>query len=280
MMSATSDNEKPTLPPDKNRNTAKRLYILSEPEFQRDLLYSLIGWIVLLSTGMAIPQVRLTVQDWYYWFVTDWIMATAHANMWWSIVGLLSSSCCALQILLNAAAMGCAGWNTVLGPVRPLLLGMTLLLQVGSWHTAWSRPWQWTPTALSTFWTALLSFMPELLYLWNYTKATRNKTKKYQTPLDFSTKTTTTTTPTTTTATLHLQMSSVGCASCLLTVSSVLDRIPSVLRYEYQGTSIVTIDYAVPIPSRTNFDSDEPQKIQDRLADAGFPMSVFAAQHQ
>merc|ERR1719161_3498711 len=37
----------------------------------------------------------------------------------WSILGLLSSACCLLQVILNAFALGCAGFNTYLGPLRP-----------------------------------------------------------------------------------------------------------------------------------------------------------------
>ena len=35
------------------------------------------------------------------------------------IGGLLSSSCCLLQILLNFLSLGCAGFNKLLGPLRP-----------------------------------------------------------------------------------------------------------------------------------------------------------------
>ena len=48
----------------------------------------------------------------------------------WGVVGLLSSSCCALQLVLNAFSVGCAGFNTVLGPLRPYLLALASVLQV------------------------------------------------------------------------------------------------------------------------------------------------------
>lgn len=46
------------------------------------------------------------------------------------VLGLLSSSCCLVQLVLNAASFGCAGFNTVLGPLRPLFLALTLHLYV------------------------------------------------------------------------------------------------------------------------------------------------------
>lgn len=38
--------------------------------------------------------------------------------------GLLSSSCCVLQLLLNALSVGCAGFSA-LTPYRPLFLALT-----------------------------------------------------------------------------------------------------------------------------------------------------------
>ena len=45
----------------------------------------------------------------------------AHRLELWSLLGLLSSSCCALQLFLNLFSVGCAGFNTFLGPIRPYL---------------------------------------------------------------------------------------------------------------------------------------------------------------
>lgn len=66
---------------------------------------------------------------------------------WFSAIagGLLSSSCCALQLLLNLLAslnilhVGCAGFNTVLGPARPMLRGMTLLVLAQLWYQEVTR---------------------------------------------------------------------------------------------------------------------------------------------
>jgi hypothetical protein len=50
------------------------------------------------------------------------LMSLAHRMELWSVLGLLSSSCCALQLLLNLFSFGCAGFNTILGPLRPFLM--------------------------------------------------------------------------------------------------------------------------------------------------------------
>ena len=50
------------------------------------------------------------------------MLGFAHHMAWWSLLGLLSSACCVLQIILNLFSFGCAGFNTLLGPVRPPLI--------------------------------------------------------------------------------------------------------------------------------------------------------------
>ncbi|KAL6063341.1 Mercuric transport protein MerT [Balamuthia mandrillaris] len=40
--------------------------------------------------------------------------------------GLLASSCCVVQLLLNALSFGCAGFNTVLEPYRPVLFWLAM----------------------------------------------------------------------------------------------------------------------------------------------------------
>ena len=43
------------------------------------------------------------------------------------LTGLLSSSCCLLQLVLNTFAVGCAGFNKVLGPIRSQVCGVPLV---------------------------------------------------------------------------------------------------------------------------------------------------------
>lgn len=39
---------------------------------------------------------------------------------------LMSSACCAIQLILNAIGVGCAGFNTVLGPLRPYFVSILI----------------------------------------------------------------------------------------------------------------------------------------------------------
>lgn len=61
--------------------------------------------------------------------------------------GLLGSSCCAVQLGLNAAAsagvglsLGCAGFNKTLGPLRPLMRGLTAAYFAWLWARALFSP--------------------------------------------------------------------------------------------------------------------------------------------
>merc|ERR1712086_1192044 len=95
------------------------------------------------------------------------MLDTAYRYAWWSAIGLLSSSCCALQLMLNSFSLGCAGFNTVLGPIRPTLLAITTTVQASSWMVAYQRPWQYIPNAISTVIVISLAFLPEFLHLFS-----------------------------------------------------------------------------------------------------------------
>ena len=86
----------------------------------------------------------------------------------WALLGLLSSSCCALKLLLGFFSFGCAGFNTWLGPCRPGFLALTLLAQAWSWlrvatQPSW-QPFQWRGAAASSAVCLALSFLPEVLH--------------------------------------------------------------------------------------------------------------------
>ena len=58
------------------------------------------------------------------------------------VVPLVASACCLIQLALNVLAIGCAGWNKVLGPMRPHF--MALLVVTGAQQKLHSSSfWQW-----------------------------------------------------------------------------------------------------------------------------------------
>ncbi|KAG7363285.1 hypothetical protein IV203_026645 [Nitzschia inconspicua] len=74
------------------------------------------------------------------------------------VLPLLSSSCCLLQLLINVmvGAGGCAGFNSILGPVRPLFLAILVSLNL---HTGASLR--------QSLFRYSLALMPEGVHYWN-----------------------------------------------------------------------------------------------------------------
>lgn len=97
-----------------------------------------VAALALESSSCAIVSVTPSLA----WAVDDvtqavehQLLSWAHGLGWWAAVALLASSCCALQVILSACALGCAGLNNWLGPLRPVGLATAVVLQAGSWYT-------------------------------------------------------------------------------------------------------------------------------------------------
>lgn len=142
------------------------------------------------------------------------LMTGAHKMAWWSVIGLLSSSCCAIQIVLNAMSLGCAGFNSILGPIRPTLLAFSLLIQCIVWAIARTRPWQLLPCVIGASGSLLLTFLPELLYLYNVRRNTAAQGDDFPAAGKSST----------VEVGLQLQAGAMGCISCVQTVQSVIEK--------------------------------------------------------
>ncbi|KAK9902032.1 hypothetical protein WJX75_001765 [Coccomyxa subellipsoidea] len=76
--------------------------------------------------------------------------------------GLLSSSCCLVQLALNFFSMGCAGFS-VLTPYRPLFMGLTTA-SLGYSHLKHRNPQR---SILALGMALSLAGMPELVQLYN-----------------------------------------------------------------------------------------------------------------
>ncbi len=91
--------------------------------------------LALHLSGAAGRIGKLLSQVWHVNFSHN-VLAGSFPNLF---LPLLSSSCCLVQLMINAlvGAGGCAGFNTVLGPVRPVFLSLLAYL---SWSTRPSLP--------------------------------------------------------------------------------------------------------------------------------------------
>mmetsp|Transcript_40905 Transcript_40905/g.59774 ORF Transcript_40905/g.59774 Transcript_40905/m.59774 type:complete len:441 (-) Transcript_40905:248-1570(-) len=133
---------------------------------------------------------------------------------------LLSSSCCAIQLLLNAisAGLGCVGFNSYLGPLRPYFLSFLMysttilsfpssssLIEKGAFRRSTQK---WVITFVVSW---LIALMPEIVYAWNNVSSRRRVTsikKEDNSALE------------TTKATLELDIPSMGCVACINKINS------------------------------------------------------------
>jgi copper chaperone CopZ len=234
------------------------IYVLTDPNFALRVLYHWLAFVSVTAIVAEIPLLREAAQD-VYFQLNDWMLATAHRYAWWSLLALLSSSCCALQIILNCMSLGCAGFNTVLGPVRPIFLSLTILVQMGAWYVAWTRPWQWVTTALSTFFILSLSFLPDLLSLYEKLLSTTNSDGR-EIPSEEESNV------------LVLKMTSVGCSACLVAVSAVLTAMDGV---EHFNASVEQNQLTITYSNKSSTEA-----ILRSLEDAGFPMEPIPTNHK
>ena len=132
------------------------------------------------------------------------------------VLPLLSSSCCAIQLAVNAvsvavmgAGAGCIGFNTFLGPLRPYLLAVMV-----AYHTLQSSP-------SSTVVRYAIALMPEFVFGWNElvrfnwrrrTASNKVRTKNEDRAIQ---------------ATLVVEVPTMGCVACINKIeSSLRNRAP------------------------------------------------------
>jgi copper chaperone CopZ len=146
------------------------------------------------------------------------------------LLGLLSSSCCVLQLILNALSFGCAGFNNVLGPLRPMFLALTLFLQACAWRNAITMrgPSVVSSAIAGSVLCLTLTFLPEALHLYvqrrssatsrdSKASAARAPTPLEATPLGEAPA-----------DELCLRVGGMGCTACTVKVQSALEAVPGV----------------------------------------------------
>merc|ERR1719221_692857 len=169
--------------------------------------------------------------------------------------GLVGSSCCALQLCINALAAlgflstaGCAGFNTILGPVRPYTRAATAtFFAVRLARCALAR----RPRLIRiTVLTALLTFLPEIL------RATSGVSVAP---------------PTAGAVRLSLRVDGMGCEACQLAVQGAMQRTSGVLAAAADfeaGTATVLVN------EQWGFELAE---LTQRVAEAGFEVHAVEA---
>ena len=209
------------------KSPPKKQHLMTDNDFAQRLTINLL----LMSTALIGCTYIQPLHDHainIYYNINDYMMQTANRLAWWSLLGLLSSSCCALQIILNALSFGCAGFNAVLGPLRPTFVAFTIVAQSCSWYVAYPRPYQWGVTAFSTGVSSVLTLLPELL-AWRVAKR-QQQTKQQQ--LDPNCEDSTNGLVILSGERLLFRLDTMGCASCVSTVSILLDGLEGVMSHK------------------------------------------------
>lgn len=237
-------------PPSFNK---KQLFLLTDDGFAQRLVANLLVLTSLVGFCAIIPPLRELAVT-YYFEVQGWMLSVVHRHAWWSILAMLSSSCCAIQLILNIASIGCAGLNTLLGPFRPTFLALTILLQCSSWYVKvmatfeGRQPSTTTTTVGSTLWVMILSLLPEILHCYTITIMTTTLSTRQE-------KTATATTSISplqdntnqkdcndNTTVFYFKMTSVGCSACMVTVSRVLQNLSFVEKFDASvETNLLTV---------------------------------------
>lgn len=169
------------------------------------------------------------------------------------VLPMLSSACCTLQLAINAlTSLGCAGFNKVLGPVRPIFLAILLH------NTA-----RMTKTAMALSWIVALS--PELVHL-------RNQKIQYNDE-------TMTMAPASSMVEIRLAVPGMGCSACVNKVTSALKMDVDGTQHDIQHASSWLSDQGgeamVRIPADGSVDTNAvAEGIQKNVQQAGDRKSV------
>ena len=130
-------------------------------------------------------------------------------------LSLLSSSCCAIQLIIHAlTGWGCAGFNSYLGPIRPILLPLLLL---STWRLLPHQSGRWTVVSLC------LAFLPESVDIYTNLSRQRQTNRSIQNVTnDQSIAPTSLTSSNVMEAKLKLNIPTIGCVACVKKVNSAI----------------------------------------------------------
>jgi copper chaperone CopZ len=135
--------------------------------------------------------------------------STGTAVGWSALVNvalpLLASACCLIQLALNLLAVGCAGFNTYLGPLRPYFLSLLIVTSIKQPSLHWT----------STLLRGSIALLPEVVDWVNrkYSQLTTSRTRKSQLNVQ---------------ATMEVAIPTMGCVACINTIQGAIGKLPGV----------------------------------------------------
>jgi len=238
-----------------------QLHLITDEGFLCRVLLSLAIIVGVPALCWQVPVLQDATLDLFEWCRLQ-MLQTAHRMAWWSALGLLSSSCCIIQVILSFMQVGCAGFNTVLGPVRPALIAFTIAAQCSSWYIALSRPWLWMPTAAASVLAVSLTMSPEALALYSWFRRERQNGLKKASSVAM------------TRSVGVIQFEKIGCMSCVHSIRAVLGTCNAVL---WDDVSAVTGRATIRLGCPPGPSADEAlREVVDKTAEAGFQGRVLS----
>lgn len=235
---------------------SKSYHLIFTPGF----LPSLLFWIVIQASVVFVASrwswARFKVIDSYEWLLQRTMMFS-HEIAWWSLISLLSSSCCALQLLLNLFSVGCAGFNTVLGPLRPFFIALAFHGQIFMWSQL-QLQLQIPRAILGTAITAAVTFMPEALYM--YTHKIMGEGGRGQHDATVSK-----------TQVCQVGIKGMACIACVHTIKNAITSTPGV---SSASVSLKDAKAIVSIEESAN-ESTVSAAVMESISDAGFDASPW-----
>eukprot|EP00392_Amoebophrya_sp_AT5.2_P000912 g914.t1 len=160
-------------------NKSKSYHLLHSPGFVADFLFWVVAIGLFFHTIEQSEELSVFFQDYLYEdLIKGSLLHLSHEFALWSTLSLLSSSCCAFQLILNAFSFGCAGFNSTLGPLRPMFLALTTVSQFWMWSCLLG--WSWLPFAPLFFDENFDNYRPrETNFLLTASRETRSKSILY-----------------------------------------------------------------------------------------------------
>jgi hypothetical protein len=187
------------------RRMAASYSLLWSPGFLPKLGLSTAVIAGLHASGVA---GRMGTFLWCHWNSSAWVssslrgvVALGFPNV---VLPLLSSSCCLVQLIINAlvGAGGCAGFNTVLGPLRPSFLSLLAYLN-----------WVARPPLGTGFMRLSLALLPEIVDIWNqWLTESMMKQRSKELPVSSAM----------IQAVIEVEIPTMGCVACINKIDKVL----------------------------------------------------------
>ena len=131
---------------------------------------------------------------------------------------LAASACCALQLGLNLLAVGCAGWNKVLGPLRPSFLALLLVTSLKQ------QPF---PRPVTLLGRTVVALLPELLHVYN-TRGTGGATTSNHHNHNLQQQYSHDNNNNNNLQEVIVEIPSMGCVACIHSVHGALAQVPGV----------------------------------------------------